>query len=169
MKDDSYVFGFYVSLEVLVVLSLLLISNLLHLPLLLLLHPLLLLREHVLLNPFLLPLFFIHLSNHTSHWCFPQLSWALDWRICMISLCLSTQQVFLCLHKNQTFPFFHLLFWCSIFFQKLWSASHLLVFLSIACREFYHCCLWEFLCFECQMLYALPMPKIYLLTWNPLT
>jgi len=84
-------------------------------------------------------------------------------------LYLSNQQVLLCPHESQTFTFCHLLFWCSICFQKLWSASHLLVFLSIACREFYQCCLWALLYFECEPLYALHASKRYLSIWNPLT
>ena len=78
--------------------------------------------------------------------------------LCMLSFCLSTQRVYLYQLENQIFQFFHLIFWCSIWFWILWSALHLLVFLSIARREFCHCFFWELLYFECDQ-YALHVSR----------
>ena len=156
------------SLEALVEISLLLLYDPLHLPLLVLFHLLLLLRKVVILIHFLLPLIIVRLFHQLLHWCFPQLCSTSNCKTGMLSLYLSNQQVLLCPHEIPNFPFFHLLFWCSICFWKLWSASHLLVFLSIAHRDFCQCCFWTLIYFKCELLYALPMSKTYLSIWNPL-
>ena len=78
---------------------------------------------------------------------------------------MNIQQICPHLLESQIFQSSYLFFWCNNCFQRFWSVVHLLLFRSIAHRDFYHFFFWVILCLRCVLLYELHVPKICHLTW----